>query len=67
MPSRRAVLQSSDLPSGALACAAMIGMQAPGFYRLRLGEFEITAISDGTAELPMSSIYRGIEAAEAGA
>lgn len=48
------------LPTQALAKAPLVGTQAPGFYRLKLGQYEITAVSDGTVKLPMSKIYRGI-------
>ncbi|HWE18505.1 MAG TPA: MBL fold metallo-hydrolase [Hyphomicrobiaceae bacterium] len=35
------------------AAAPMIGKQAPGFYRIKLGDFEITQVSDGAATIPM--------------
>ena len=31
----------------------MVKSQAPGYYRTMLGDFEVTAISDGTVSLPM--------------
>jgi glyoxylase-like metal-dependent hydrolase (beta-lactamase superfamily II) len=31
----------------------MVKTQAPGYYRLMVGDFEVTAISDGTVKLPM--------------
>ena len=31
----------------------MVKTQAPGYYRIMLGDFEVTAISDGTVKLPM--------------
>ena len=37
----------------AMADAPMVKTQAPGFYRLMVGDFEVTAISDGTVKLPM--------------
>jgi glyoxylase-like metal-dependent hydrolase (beta-lactamase superfamily II) len=37
----------------AQAAAPMVKTQAPGFYRVMLGDFEVTAISDGTFDLPM--------------
>lgn len=49
------------LPTAALAKAAIVGTQAPSFYRMKLGRYEVTALSDGTMKLPMSKIYRGIE------
>jgi glyoxylase-like metal-dependent hydrolase (beta-lactamase superfamily II) len=53
----------------AVATAALIGVtdsaqanapfaktQAPGWYRMTLGDFEVTALNDGTAALPMEKI-----------
>ena len=40
----------------ALAEAPMVKTQAPGFYRMPLGDFEITALSDGTVKLPMGKL-----------
>lgn len=37
----------------AQAAAPMVKTQAPGFYRVMLGDFEVTTISDGTFDLPM--------------
>ena len=33
--------------------------QAPGYYRMMLGDFEITALSDGTVELPVDKLLTG--------
>ena len=35
-----------------------------GFYRMQFGEFEVTALSDGTLGLPMARIYRDAPEAE---
>ena len=35
----------------AVAAAPMVWTQAPGFYRMRLGDFEVTVINDGTISL----------------
>ncbi len=40
----------------AQAEAPIVKIQAPGFYRMMLGEFEITALSDGTTSLPLTKI-----------
>jgi glyoxylase-like metal-dependent hydrolase (beta-lactamase superfamily II) len=40
----------------ALAAAPMARNQAPGFYRTMLGDFEVTVLSDGTADLPMDKL-----------
>ena len=34
----------------------MVKTQAPGFYRMMLGDFEVTALSDGTVKLPMKDL-----------
>ena len=34
----------------------MVKTPAPGFYRMMVGDFEVTALSDGTAALPMGSL-----------
>lgn len=47
-----AVLHSS----AALAAAPLSKVTAPGFYRTTLGYFEITALSDGTVQLPMEKL-----------
>lgn len=40
------------LPEPLLAAAKMKGSQVPGYYRFRLGDFEITVLSDGSYALP---------------
>lgn len=40
------------------AAAPMAKTNAPGFYRIMLGDFEVTALSDGTAELPWDHILK---------
>ncbi|RJE85487.1 MBL fold metallo-hydrolase [Paracoccus onubensis] len=74
MQTRRSILKSTAslgllaaLPSAAFAKAPLTGTQAPGFYRMRLGDLEITALSDGTVALPMAQIYQGLSAADIGA
>ncbi len=61
--SRRAILAASAaalgagaLPAGvglAQAAAPMVGKQAPGFFRWKVGEFEVTAVHDGVARGPI--------------
>ncbi|MBY5558443.1 MBL fold metallo-hydrolase (plasmid) [Rhizobium leguminosarum] len=55
----------SALPAAVFAKAPMAGKQAAGFYRVKLGSHEITALSDGTAKIPMSKIYKNIGEEEA--
>jgi glyoxylase-like metal-dependent hydrolase (beta-lactamase superfamily II) len=50
----------TTLPAAAFAKAPIVGRQVASFYRLKLGDYEITAVSDGTVKLPMSKIYKGI-------
>ena len=46
----------TSLVGAAFAAAPMVKTQAPGFYRMMLGDFEVTAISDGTVKLPMKDL-----------
>lgn len=70
MPTRRTILKGASglLAAGAfgmqpglsLAAAPFQKSAAPGFYRLMLGEFEVTAISDGTIPLPLETLYTNV-------
>lgn len=40
----------------AYAAAPMVKTQAPGYYRIMLGNFEVTALSDGTVTLPVDKL-----------
>lgn len=42
------------------AAAPMVKVSAPGYYRVMLGDFEVTALSDGTVQLPMDKLLIGI-------
>jgi len=44
------------VPAGMMAVPPQARRQAPGFYRLMLGDFEITALSDGTAQRAVDEI-----------
>ena len=46
------------------AGAPMVKGQAPGWYRMPLGAFEITALSDGTVDLPVDKLLNGISPAK---
>jgi glyoxylase-like metal-dependent hydrolase (beta-lactamase superfamily II) len=52
------------LATTAQAAAPMVKKSAPGFYRMMLGDFEVTALSDGTVELPVNKILTNIKAAK---
>ncbi|WP_267225110.1 MBL fold metallo-hydrolase [Dyella silvae] len=43
-------------PDIAHAAAPMVKTAAPGYYRMMLGDFEVTAISDGTLALPVDKL-----------
>jgi len=43
--------------NGVRAGAPQLKTQAPGYYRMMLGDFEVTALSDGTLALPVSKIF----------
>jgi glyoxylase-like metal-dependent hydrolase (beta-lactamase superfamily II) len=38
------------------AAATLVKTQAPGYYRMMLGDFEVTALSDGTVKLPVGKL-----------
>ena len=40
----------------AWTAAAQVRAQAPGFYRMMLGDFEITALLDGTHPFPAAEV-----------
>ena len=42
----------------ALAAAPMAKTQAPGFYRIMLGSFEVTALNDGFFDLPVDKLLK---------
>ncbi|QQX89643.1 MBL fold metallo-hydrolase (plasmid) [Cupriavidus necator] len=44
---------------GVHAEARVVGGQAPGFYRIMVGEFEVTALSDGTNPMPATRLLNG--------
>jgi len=46
------------LPLAAHAAAPLAKTQAPGYYRMMLGDFEVTALSDGTVNLPVDKLLK---------
>jgi len=40
------------------AAAPQVRMQAPGFYRMMLGDFEVTALYDGSFDLPVDQLLK---------
>ncbi len=59
-----AVAAGSWLSPPAHAAAPMVKTSAPAYYRMMLGDFEVTALSDGTVALPVSKILTNITAAK---
>jgi glyoxylase-like metal-dependent hydrolase (beta-lactamase superfamily II) len=46
----------ASMLGAAHAAAPMVKTQAPGYYRMMLGDFEVTALSDGTLGLPVTKL-----------
>ena len=44
------------IPALSHAAAPMAASQAPGYFRMMLGSFEVTALSDGTLDLPVDTL-----------
>src|SRR5271170_3974070 len=66
--SRLTLLAASLAMSGLLAqgatawaAAAQVRVQAPGFYRMMLGDFEITALLDGTHPFPAAEVLTKVK------
>lgn len=61
------LVAGASLAMGALrpvqAAAPMAHKAAPGYYRFMLGEFEVTALSDGTVDLPVDKLLQGMKPA----
>ncbi len=47
----------------AMAAAPMSHKAQPGYYRVMLGKFEVTALSDGTFNMPVDKLLQGIKPA----
>lgn len=53
-----AALAATALAPLAQAAAPQVKTPAPGYARVMLGDFEITPLSDGTADLPMDQLLK---------
>ena len=53
---RLALVACLLLPGFALASAPQLKTQAPGYYRIMVGDIEVTALSDGTFPLPADKL-----------
>jgi glyoxylase-like metal-dependent hydrolase (beta-lactamase superfamily II) len=54
------------LTGAALAAAPQLKTQAPGYYRMMVGDFEVTALSDGTVALPVDTLLTNTTPAQVG-
>ena len=50
-------------PRPVRAAAPMVHKAAPGYYRFMLGDFQVTALSDGTGRLPADKLLQGMKPA----
>lgn len=48
----------------ATAAAPLAKSSPPGYYRMMLGDFEVTALSDGTVDLPLAELLTNTTAAK---
>jgi glyoxylase-like metal-dependent hydrolase (beta-lactamase superfamily II) len=58
-----AALMPMPLPAetAPVIAAERIPVQAPGFYRVRLGDFKVTVLTDGTTPVPFGDLLHGID------
>ncbi len=60
-----ALAAASALPMApARAASPPVGKQAPGFYRFKVGDFEVTAIHDGHFDRPIEGLIKNAEVAD---
>jgi len=57
---------AAALPQAATAAAPQVRTQAPGYYRIMLGNIEVTALSDGTVTIPLDQLLTHTTAAHVG-
>jgi glyoxylase-like metal-dependent hydrolase (beta-lactamase superfamily II) len=50
------LLAAAFIATPAFAAAPMAKTQAPGYFRMMVGDFEITPLSDGTVDLPVDKL-----------
>src|ERR1700744_5108545 len=51
-----AAILAAALASTSFGAAPQQKTQAPGYYRMNLGDFEVTVVSDGTFSMDMSKL-----------
>lgn len=59
-----AALAVATLPSMAVAAAPQVQTQGPGYYRIMVGDFEVTALLDGTHAFPIDTVVEGMSGKE---
>jgi glyoxylase-like metal-dependent hydrolase (beta-lactamase superfamily II) len=59
-----AALSVAGLPAAIHAAAPLATEQAPGFYRYKVGDLQITAINDGFARRPLDGFIRNAQLAD---
>jgi glyoxylase-like metal-dependent hydrolase (beta-lactamase superfamily II) len=52
-----AAVGASVLPFGAQSALPPAGKQAPGFYRFKLGDYEVTILNDGARSFPLPDAF----------
>ena len=62
LPTLLGALFLFGLPAALRAEAPMVKTQAPGYYRMMLGQFEVTALLDGCVELDAALFRNASEA-----
>lgn len=61
-----ALMGCASFTGAALAAGPMVKSQAPAFYRLMVGDIEVTALSDGTVKLPVKDLLTNTTPAKVG-
>src|SRR6058998_3163101 len=52
-----AIVSPRSILAPARAAAPAVGKQAPGFYRYKVGGYEITVVTDGARSFPLPDTY----------
>jgi glyoxylase-like metal-dependent hydrolase (beta-lactamase superfamily II) len=58
-----AALAAALFAAPAFAAAPMARTPPPGYFRMMLGDFEITVLNDGTVDLPVDKLLQGVKPA----
>jgi glyoxylase-like metal-dependent hydrolase (beta-lactamase superfamily II) len=57
-----AAMSGAFVATPAFAAAPMVKTPAPGYFRVMLGDFEVTTINDGTVDLPVNTLLNSKQA-----